>query len=495
MGEMIAVGVPWCALGRKSLFSDSGFVSIYEMFKWQSELFGQKSMIVLDPGFKDKFEEYNDPEKTGIWPIYNRTSRSLPRSYDGGIDGDLLNKYFVTGLQCPVDYVFTNKRLMTSMLALWCDDRYSRYRVPVYLQPTTSGKEGFNAKVPMHFKYKLMMEAFSYAMAYRVFWGTTEQRDRGFAISRQFLAPITFKEVKDHHRIIGVGITTLARPYALSDDEICKRLQSPKKDFRVSFVGRMNAVKNVSFIIDSLRALFAKYNIQLEVVSTGALEMPKDGAFKKHKDARDAKAIIGHHETGGTKGRDYYASQILPNLQCGISATLTECHPSTPREAISVGVPWLIPANRRWGPALFGKDYPFLYNGEAEMMSLVQRIRKGKITDDECKLFLKIRGNRENLWFMDDVARSVHATASEDIQHFLEFSKPHNFDRIIGAFKEWVDVGEEFQWRKLPNIVARMGGGTIADRPQQRNLFDVYTRLREMIQCINPVDGIFKRLE
>jgi hypothetical protein len=489
----IGFGVPWCALGRPSLFSDSGFLLVYEMLKQQYEKHGVISLIVIDKQFQPTFEGTNNPEVTGVWPLYNEESRALPRSFDGPISNEILNGYMSTAKICPVDYVFTNKRHIAGSYALQAFDRWDRYRVPTYLHPTTAGKEGSTAKVPKTFENHLRAEAASYMMVYRVLWPTTEQRSRGLAIARRFLSSTEVKRIKDMHRIVGGGITELIRPYAISDKQVCNQLQNPQKDFRVSFVGRTNSVKNFSYIIDTLRTMFIRHSISLEVVSIGEIEMPS--AYKKCSNAKDAQAVIGHHETGGSKGRDYYAGKILPSLQCGISATITECHPSIPREAGYVGVPWLIPSNRPWGPALFGQDYPFMYGSEAECIALVQRIRKGKITDAECKAFNAIRRDKKKMGFMGDTASEIYDLACEDMSNYLDFTAPHNLSRLIDGWERWVKIGDTFEWRKLPSAMQRLKAGTIADRPQQRTPYDMWTKIRDRVECVDPVAGLFRRLD
>ena len=489
----IGFGIPWCALGRKSLFSDSGFLLIYEMFKQQYERQGVISLIVLDKQFQPVFEENNNPEITGVWPLYNEESRSLSRSFDGPVSNDILNGYMSTARICPVDYVFTNKRHIASSLALQAYDRWDRYRVPTYVHPTTVGKEGSTAKVPKTFENHLRAEAAGYMMCYRVLWPTTEQRARGLAISKRYLSSTEVKRIKDMHRIVGGGIAELIRPYAMSKKAICKRLQTPQKDFRVSFVGRTNSIKNFSYVIDTLRTLFTKYSIQLEVISLGDIEMPK--SYKKCTDMEDARAVIGHHETGGKKGRDYYAGKILPSLQCGLNAAITECHPSIPREGAYVGVPWLIPSNRTWGPALFGPDYPFMYGSEAECIALVQRIRKGKITDAECRAFNAIRSDPDKMAFMGHTATQIYEIACEDIQNYLDFTGPHNLSRLIEGWEKWVKVGDTFEWRRMPSAMQKLKAGTIADRPQQRTHYDMWTKIRDRVDVEDPVKGIFRRVD
>jgi len=492
--KLTGFGIPWTALGPKSLFSDSGFLLIYEVLTRLYEQFGSKSLIALDPRFEEIFEPKNDPAKTGVWAVYNDGDRIPQRSYDAPLSPSILNAYLSTGLTCPVDFVFTNKRLSACHYALSCDDRFSRYRVPLYLQPTTAGKEGFKNPIAPAFTRQLQMEAASYMMARRVIWPTPEQRDRGMKIAKRFLSHAVVREIKETHRVIGGGITDLIRPYRLSDKDVCNRLQTSQKKFRVSFVGRTNSVKNITFIIDTLKTLFAKYDIALEVVSLGGIELAQDG-YKRVTDVKDAMNVIGHHETGGTKGRDYYAGTILPGIQCGISATLTECHPATPREAIYVGVPWLIPSNRAWGPSLFGREYPFLYNGEDECIALIKRIRNGKITDEECERFNKIRNDPAMIQFMSYTAEKIYQLAIEDSQEFVNFTKDHSFSKITTAWEKWVKVGGEFTWGEIHRAVARLGGGSVSDRPHARSHFDVYTRLRERIECINPKDGVFRRVK
>jgi hypothetical protein len=181
-------------------------------------------------------------------------------------------------------------------------------------------------------------------------------------------------------------------------------------------------------------------------------------------------------------------------LQCGISASFDENHPATPREGIYIGVPWLIPAHRPWGPPLFGKDYPFLYDGENGCIALIKRIRDGKITDAECKRFNEIRNDPAMIQFMSYTSEKIYALAVKDSQKFVDFTKNHSFSKITGAWEDWVKVGKEFKWGDIHRAVGKRGGGSISDRPQARSHFDVYTRLRERIECINPKEGIFRRI-
>ena len=55
--KLIAFGVPWTALGPGSMWSDSGFLLVYEMLKKLHELFGTVGVMPMDPRYKEPFDE------------------------------------------------------------------------------------------------------------------------------------------------------------------------------------------------------------------------------------------------------------------------------------------------------------------------------------------------------------------------------------------------------------------------------------------------------
>lgn len=57
----VCLGVPWTVLGMRSLFSDSGFILIYEALMWMNRKFGMVGLIQLDPRYQEVFEDRNVP--------------------------------------------------------------------------------------------------------------------------------------------------------------------------------------------------------------------------------------------------------------------------------------------------------------------------------------------------------------------------------------------------------------------------------------------------
>ena len=63
--KLIAFGVPWNALGPGSMWSDSGFLLVYEMLKKMHELFGTVGLMPMDPRYREMFNERNDHDRQG----------------------------------------------------------------------------------------------------------------------------------------------------------------------------------------------------------------------------------------------------------------------------------------------------------------------------------------------------------------------------------------------------------------------------------------------
>lgn len=491
--RLICFGVPNSTLGDASLFSDSGFLLIYESCRDMFKLFGMKTILFLEERSRRKFEANNDPQETGVWPVFAEEVRLRTRPGDVAIPSNMANAYLNAHV-CPVDWVFTNRKYMVPHIRLQADDHYHNRLTSIVCRVMCSGYEGsINKPLATPWLTGNQLEAAAYLAADRIVWGSEMQRQRGFVIAKHFLAPSHARDfMKFRGIVIPETLPAELRPLRATDEDVRKRLQTKQDPFRVSFIGRMSAMKNVPFIMDVLQPLFAMHDIKLELVTTGSTDLPEKG-YKRvsKKDATDN--LVGCVEAGGTRGRHVYLNEILPRQQCVLYASTMEGHPAVPRETAYVGTPTLLP-DRHWSKSMLANHrYPFLYKSEEEAMTLVLRIRDGDITDDEVDRFNRFRADPRVMFFTDDAAVELHALATELSGEWTTKFRRRSFSRILESFERQVSVGQEFAWGDLVKFF-RKDGVTVQEGSETYSLMHVYRFLSDKLECINPLTGMFRRL-
>ena len=485
----VAFAWPWVALGPKSLFSDSGFILLYEALIAMHERHGMMSLILLDPLYKEKFDQYNKPKETGVYGVYSETNRVAPERVSSPIGSDISNKYLNSAI-CPVDFLITNKKVVVPLAsAMSVEVARDATPLPVYFFPLFAGVEGTGGYTA-RFEVRLRLEAAAYLSASRTIWTTTEQKDRGMEICRRFLSATSVRRIRDDSSIIGGGILTQIEKHILPDAEVCKRLQNKPKNFRVSYIGRMTSNKSVDKILDAVFALFAMYSIKIEVVTTGSFEIPR--ACKRVNGIEEAKNLIVDSDNAGTKGREYYIENVLKKQQCVLYASKTEGHPSVPREVIYLGVPCLLP-DRPWARAMFRDKYPFYYDSESSLIAKTKLIMAGKVSNEDVTAFNACRHDKDCIELMYDTAEKFYQMAAEDVTAVQDVVLRRQHDKVMKAFLDEVPAGTTFTWSDLPKAIAK-SDITIAQRSRVFNLTQLYKLVHEYVKVLDPEKGTFERV-
>ena len=491
---MIILCVPWLALGPKSVFRDSGLTFNYEWLTMMHQKFGVKSLIYLQPDYKDEFEKGNDPKVTSCWPIYNTVQRHRRRQQDCAIDDKTAND-FITGDRCPIDAVYTNRQWVVPNIMVQCEDFYNLAPIPVVFQPTCAGLDGHDKAVVKSREMEMKSEAMAYLSAARIFWQTKLEVQKGMAIASAYLSPAEALAVRKKHVVIPGLIYDGLRDTALPDDEVCKRLQKKKgRDFRVTYLGRMGSNKNPDKILDVMKPMFVRHSIPIEVICSGPIIMPE--GFKRYADKKDAKNVMVDHRFQDERPREYYAGVVLPNIECMIYASQTEAFCAVPREAIYVGVPTLLP-NRPWARSAFDpKVYPFFYSSEAECVALIKRIKAGKITDDECERFNQCR---RTVQLSGDTVDVIYNVFHEEMTTRYElYQKRRKHSKVLEAFTSSFDVGEAFYWSKMLQVLRQEHKLSIGEGFKGHtttSYLALYRFFHHMLECIDPREGTFRRIK
>ena len=235
-------------------------------------------------------------------------------------------------------------------------------------------------------------------------------------------------------------------------------------------------------------------HIQIEVVTTGNTDLPL-GGYKRTSVKDAGRSLVHHFESGGTKGRHIYLSQILPDQQCVFYASHVEGNPAVPREAAYAGVPPLLPRGRPWAQAMIGdRPYPFMYETEEEAMTLVLRIKNGEITDQEVELFNQFRADPRIMYFTDDAAKELHKLALELSEFWITKFKKRSHSRILEAFNKMFEVGETFRWGDLPKMFIKEKL-TVGESRVVYSMMHVYKFLHDKLECVDPLTGTFRRID
>jgi hypothetical protein len=497
----VGFGIPWVALGMDRLFGDSGFLCIYEPLVEIFRQTGNKSLIYLDRRHKEKFESVNNPQATGVYPVYSSATRNPSRALDQPIDDTAANK-ILDGV-CPVDYIITNKNFVLPHL-VGQSLSFKGPGLPIVYVCLNAGKDAVtkpvskaqdtlhNVQINDQDTYSLYMEAMTYMASSYIVWSTEDQRRRGMDIAKRFLAPVEIARLKKRSMINGCGITDLVKPYQKSDADVRAALQTPKDNFSVTFLGRVTGNKNVGYILDTMQPLFVKHNIRLDMKTSKML--PPAKRFAENDDPSDG-MVSSEMFSGGFASREEYASRLLPSIQCMMYASIAEGYCITPREAVYIGVPVLVP-RRPWAETAFGPEYPFYYSSQPEAFALIKRIEEGRVTDGEVRQFLATRANGFTCEFLSDVSAKLFRVCRDLVNTRRDGYRHLAHSRVLEIFESVTKPGEVFTFQDLFERFSKSGmviGGGHSKRAT--NSTEMYPFLCERLDCVDPVAGKFKRIE
>jgi glycosyltransferase involved in cell wall biosynthesis len=335
------------------------------------------------------------------------------------------------------------------------------------------------------------MESIAYLSASHVVWTTEDQKKRGMSIARHFLPSNELLRLSRRNSVIGHGISDLLRPHKISDDEVKRKLQAKKEGFKVTFLGRITRNKNIGFICDTVKNLYAMHGTELEL----NLSVSKAARAARDAAGQDVLNIISDERfCGGFVPRERYASELLPETQCLMYASLAEGYCITPREAVYIGVPAIVP-RVPWAVAAFGPDYPFYYVGKEEAFALIRRIEEGAVTDEEAARFLSVRDNGYSCEFVSQTSMKLFSvfTMLADVMRSAYASIAHS--RLTDVFERSFDLGDEFTMSDFGNAV-EASGMKITNGYSRRaiTLFELYAFFGSRLECVNPFRGKFCRV-
>lgn len=495
----VGLGIPWIALGVERLFGDSGFLCIYEPLVEIYKHTGNRSLIYLDCRHKRKFESVNDPGKTGVFPIYSPVTRRPSKSLDQTLDDATANTY-IDGL-CPVDFIVTNKNFALPHIAAQALTSKGS-GIPVIYLCLNAGKDAVtkpvskvrntlhDVQVNNQGQFYLYMEAASYLTASLVVWTTEDQRRQGMEIAKRFLTPVEVARLKKRSMVNGCGITDLLRPHRKSDEQVKAELQTGKENFSVTFLGRVTGNKNVGYILDTMQPLFARHNIRLDMKSSK--ELPPSKRFGNNDGPESM--ISDELFLGGFASREDYAGKLLPSIQCMMYASIAEGYCITPREAVYIGVPVLVP-KRPWAQTAFGPEYPFYYENQTEAFAMIKRIEDGRVTDREVQAFLSTRGNSYTCEFLSQVSMKLFDACRSLVDDRRNDFAAMAHTKLAGIFEEVTRLGEQFVMADLYKRLVK-AGLSIGEGHSKRAMTqaEVYAFLGSRLECLNPQAGFFKRI-
>jgi hypothetical protein len=495
----IILGVPWVVFGASRLFADSGFLGVYDVLTEIHRQTGNKSLIYLDCLYRDAFDGNNEPEKSGVFPVYSRSERNPTYARTRAVDDAAADKIFDG--HAPVDCIISNSNcLIPHLTAQGMSGKY--LGIPTVYTVLNAGEDSVInplGKISgMRFSifandphiYPLYMEACAYLTASHVVWTTQDQKKRGMQIARRFFTHSEVSRLEKRYSIIGHGLGDIIKNYRKTDEEIKYFLKSPKDNFKVSFLGRITRNKNIEYICETVSSLFALYGTQLELNLSANKAVPT----VKSSAGEDILNIISDDRFDGVyASREKYASELLPNTQCLMYASFAEGNCVTPREAVYSGVPVLLP-RRPWAYASFGENYPFYYNGKNEAFSLIRRIESGNISDDEVQQFLDMRNNGFTCEFMSQTSMKLFSMFKDliDARRRIYTSRAHSkLDSVLDTIRLGVDFTMEEFGRLLVN-----NGVSVTNGYSKRavTLTDVYAFLGDRLECVNPFVGRFRRI-
>lgn len=496
----VGLGVPWTALGMKRLWGDSGFLCIYEPLQQIFEQTGNKSLLYLDQRHRDEFCAKNDPSVTGVYPIFSTTTRQPSKALDQPIDDAVANVY-LDGVK-PIDYIITNKNFVLPHMTGQAIASKG-FGIPVVYVCLNAGKDAVtkpvsrvqntlhDCQVNRQEQFYLYMEAATYLTASYVVWTTENQRSRGMEIAKRFLSPVEVARLRKRSMVNGCGITDLLKPHRKSDEDVRSFFKSKKADFSVSFLGRVTGNKNVGYILDTMQPLFARHGVKLDMKSSK--ELPASKRFAEN-DTADVLIDESMFE-GGFASREDYAGKLLPSIQCMMYASIAEGYCITPREAVYIGIPVLVP-RRPWAETAFGNEYPFYYNSQTEAFATIRRIENGDITDAEIDAFLSTRDNGFTCEFLSDVSAKLFSVCKELVDARREDFTKMSHSKLLGLFEQLTWVGETIE---MPEFLKRLNksGISVGAGHSKRAVTpaEIYAFLGRRLECLDPEKGTFMRTE
>jgi hypothetical protein len=482
------------------MFGDSGFLCIYEPLIEIFRHTGNRSLIYLDPRYAEAFDARNDPEVTGVFPIYAPTRRNPAKLDDGGFDERSANLYF-DGM-CPVDYVITNKAYIIPHLAAQCHaDKNDITPLPLVYIVLNAGRDGNINPVSGLInttKYKqihsstfhLYAEACAYLMSSLVVWTTDDQFWRGMKIAKHFLSSVELVRLSSRAMINGCGITDLLIPHKKPDEQVRSEMQARKEDFCVTFIGRASANKNVKAIFDVMFPLFARHGIKLAMRSLKGVK-----SSKRLVDVDDAANMVSNEIfLGGFASREDYAGKLLPSIQCMIYASIAEGYCITPREAVYIGVPVLVP-RRPWAVAAFGDDYPFFWSSDSQAIALIKRIEEGRVSDDEIDRFLCVRESPRTCEFISHTAMKLFGAVTAQVDARREHLRSYPHSNLLRVFETVTKVGEKMRCSSLCDRL-ESGGFGVRVNSLSSSAFsppEICAILGNRLNCLDPAAGLFER--
>lgn len=495
--NLVGLGVPWVALGPDRLWADSGFLCIYEPLKYMHEAYGVRSLIYMPPSYREAFEEENDPEVTGVEPLYAVHEPSGTWRYLHGLDQPVADRHILDQV-CPTDFILSNKIHVIPHLAGQAVDHRLVTNIPLVYICLNAGKDAIKNPLAPAGKaigersaFHLYAEAMSYLVADHVVWTTRDQYNRGMKIARRYLSATECRNLDRKYSIIGCGIADDLKGHERSDEEVRRVFQTPKKDFAVTFLGRMSANKNVRFILDTIQPLFVLHGIKLRIRATKGLPERTKRLFSE----KDIEVVV-ENMGGRVATREEYASKVLPSIDCLMYASICEGYCIVPREAVYIGVPVLLP-RRPWALTAMGPDYPFYYDSDVDAIALIKRIRDGRITDEEVDRFLAARRNPESCEFVSTESYRLYEVVEKLVENRMAVQWRRSRSKILAAFEKETEVGEEFRWEdlltRLDKYFTIKRGRNIG---QQRacSSEDVYHFVHDRVENLSPREGLFRRV-
>ncbi len=494
----VGLGIPWVALGLDRLWGDSGFLCIYDPLVEIFKSTGNRSLIYLDIRHKEGFEFRNNPAETGVYPIYSDVTRCPSKALDQVLSDAVANTY-IDG-KCPIDFIVTNKNYVLPQIVAQALSSKGP-GIPVIYLCLNAGKDAVTEPVSkvkntLHTsqvndpnQFPLYMEAASYLTASLVVWTTEDQRRRGMDIAKRFLAPVEAARLSKKSMVNGCGITDLLKPYQRSDDEVRAMLKSRQENFSVTFLGRITSNKNIGYILDTMQPLFARHGIKLDLRASKALPPAKRIADNDSPEYMIDTSMFAE----GFASREDYAGRLLPSLKCMMYASIAEGYCITPREAVYIGVPVLVP-RRPWAKTAFGPDYPFYYNDNTEAFALIRRIESGSLSDAEIERFLDTRKNGYTCQFLSEVSAKLFESCSTLVESRREVFRKMSHSRLTELFERISKVGDIVIMSELYKQLGKEGM-VIGSGHSKRALtaHEVYAMLGHRLKCLDPKIGKFKR--
>jgi hypothetical protein len=502
MEPLTGFGVPWVALSPSRLAADSGFTCIYDPLVKIFKMFGHKSLIYLDIFFKEAFENMNDPEDTGVYPLYSDVKRKPLRRADQLVSDAVANLYLSGGPR-QIDYILTNKSCVIPSLCCQASSNRS-LGIPVIYLCLNVGKDAVAKPLSQVRQmrdvvevndpriFHLYMEAASYLTASLVVWTTDDQRERGMGLARRFLAPSEVARLVGRSMVNGCGIADEIKPFIRSSDDVRRVMQTPKDNFSVTFLGRLTRNKNIQFILDTIQPLFALHGIKLNT-RTSAKLLPKK--YKRVAGLRDVENLIDYPDnlrTVADKGE--YGKYLLPSIDCLFYASLVEGYCIIPREAIYIGVPTLLP-RRKWALSVVGSDYPFLYDTESQAFAMIRRIEKGEVTDDEVDRFLSTRAKASTCEFVESVTGKLYREISSLCAHRVREFQKISHSNVERVFEKMIRMGGVFSLPYLAKQIVKKGyAGLDGLNKNAMTYDDLYMFFHHRIEVVDPMAGTYRRL-